>query len=87
MSSMFNSCSSLTSINLSNFNTNNVKNMNSMFYGCSSLKSIDISNFNCDNITKTYYMENMFKGCNKLKIGNVKHNDFKIRGQLMIDLQ
>ena len=27
MSSMFNGCSSLTSLNLSNFNTNNVTNM------------------------------------------------------------
>ena len=31
MSYMFNKCSSLTSLNLSNFNTNNVKNMSGMF--------------------------------------------------------
>ena len=30
-------CSSLTNINLSNFNTNNVTYMSDMFYGCSSL--------------------------------------------------
>ena len=29
---MFRNCSSLTSLNLSNFNTNNVKDMNEMFY-------------------------------------------------------
>ena len=29
---MFSKCSSLTSLNLSNFNTNNVKNMSGMFY-------------------------------------------------------
>ena len=37
MSAMFDGCSSLTNINLSNFNTNNVTNMSWMFNGCSSL--------------------------------------------------
>ena len=32
MSYMFFRCSSLTSLNLSNFNTNNVNNMSEMFY-------------------------------------------------------
>jgi surface protein len=32
MSDMFSDCSSLTSLNLSNFNTNNVEDMNHMFY-------------------------------------------------------
>ena len=35
MSNMFNSYSSLKELNLSNFNTNNVPNMNDMFNGCS----------------------------------------------------
>ena len=34
---MFCGCSSLTSINFSNFNTRNVINMNYMFQGCASL--------------------------------------------------
>ena len=33
MSYMLDGCSSLTSLILSNFNTNNVNNMNSMFLG------------------------------------------------------
>ena len=33
---MFYDCFYLTSLNLSNFNTNNVTDMSSMFYGCSS---------------------------------------------------
>ena len=33
MSYMFYECSSLTSLNLSNFNTNNVNDMNSIFKG------------------------------------------------------
>ena len=35
MSSIFYGCSSLKELNLNNFNTNNVTNMNDMFSGCS----------------------------------------------------
>ena len=38
---MFSNCSSLTSLNLSNFNTNNVIDMSNMFSYCSSLTSIN----------------------------------------------
>ena len=41
---MFNWCLSLKEINLSNFNTNNVTNINYMFDECSSLKEIICSN-------------------------------------------
>ena len=34
---MFFGCSSLTKIDLSNFNTQNINDLNSMFEGCSSL--------------------------------------------------
>ena len=63
MSSMFVSCSSLTSVDLSNFNTSNVTGMNSMFFGCSSLTSLDLSNFNTSNVTS---MNGMFLGCSAL---------------------
>ena len=39
---MFSECSSLQSINLSSFNTTNVKDMSEMFYGCSSLKKENV---------------------------------------------
>ena len=39
---MFEDCSSLISIDLSSFNTTNVKNMGWMFHGCSSLKKEDV---------------------------------------------
>ena len=47
MSRMFSGCSSLQSINLSSFNTTNVKDMSFMFFGCSSLKkeNVKISNY------------------------------------------
>ena len=38
---MFFNCNKLTSLNLSNFNTNNVNNMSKMFYHCSSLTSLN----------------------------------------------
>ena len=65
MSSMFSFCSSLKELNLSNFNTNNVINLNSMFYGCSSLKKINLNIFNIINEIDT---SNMFYECtNELK--------------------
>jgi len=60
---LFSDCSYLISIDLSHFNTENVKNMHSMFYGCSSLKNIDLSNFNTQNVID---MNSMFYGCSSL---------------------
>ncbi len=40
MYGMFAWCSSLTSLNLSNFNNNNVTDMSWMFFWCSSLTSL-----------------------------------------------
>ena len=40
---MFFSCSSLTSLDLSNFDTSNVTNMQEMFSGCSKLKDVYIT--------------------------------------------
>ena len=57
-----------------------------MFKKCSYLESLNLSNFNCYNIKKPSDIEEMFKDCSKLKIGNVKYDDFKIRDQLIIDL-
>ena len=56
MDSMFSECSSLTSLNLSNFNTNNVTNMEGMFNKCSSLTSLNLSNFNTNNVINMNYM-------------------------------
>ena len=53
---MFYNCSSLTNLDLSNFNTQNVKNMNTMFYNCSSLTNLDLSNFNTQNVKNMSYM-------------------------------
>ena len=61
---MFDGCSSLKSIDLSSFNTNNVNNMSNMFSWCSSLEYIDLSSFNTNNVNN---MSNMFSWCFSLK--------------------
>ena len=63
MEKMFFGCSSLTSIDVSHFNTSIVYNMRAVFSGCSALKSIDVSHF---NIRKVYTMAEMFKECSSL---------------------
>ena len=57
MYGMFSNCSSLTYLDLSNFNTSNVTQMSQMFQACSSLKSLDLSNFDTSKVT---IMESMF---------------------------
>ncbi len=47
---MFSDCSSLNSLNLSKFNSNNVNNMSYMFSYCSSLISLNLYNFNTNNV-------------------------------------
>ena len=61
---MFRGCSSLKSIDLSSFNTNNINNMSCMFCYCSILESIDLSSFNTTNVKD---MRGMFNGCSSLK--------------------
>ena len=73
MSWMFRECSSLQSINLSSFNTTNVKNMECMFCECSSLQSIDLSSFNTINAEDMGWM---FWGCSSLKKENVKISNY-----------
>ena len=72
---MFSGCSSLTNINLSNFNTQNVTYMSDMFSGCKSLTNINLSNFNTQNVT---YMSKMFYGYSSLKKENIKTKDLRI---------
>ncbi|MCI6619635.1 MAG: BspA family leucine-rich repeat surface protein [Prevotella sp.] len=63
MNSMFYGCSSLTSLDVSNWNTQSVTNMNNTFYGCSSLTSLDVSGWNTQSVTN---MNGMFYGCSSL---------------------
>ena len=71
MSFMFQYCSSLTELDLKNFNTTKVTNMSLMFDNCSSLKELKFrKNFNTSNVTD---MSNMFFGCSKLTELNLQN--------------
>ena len=63
MRDMFVYCSSLTELDLSNWETENVTDMNGMFYCCNSLKNLDLSKFNTTNVTN---MRSMFCSCSSL---------------------
>ncbi len=60
---IFSGCISLTSLDLSSFDTSNVTNMGSMFDRCSNLTSLDLSNFDTSKATE---MRFMFYNCSKL---------------------
>lgn len=65
MDNMFNGCSALKSLDLTNFNTAKVTYMNNMFEGCSALTTIYASDkFDTDNVK---YGLDMFTGCKSLK--------------------
>ena len=60
---MFVKCKALTSLDLSNFNTEKVTDMQGMFKECSDLTSLDLSNFNTEKVTD---MRGMFWECSNL---------------------
>ena len=55
--------SDFNELNLSNFNTHNVKSMEFMFSRCEYLTSLNISNFDTSKVTNIRYM---FSGCKTL---------------------
>ena len=63
MSSMFESCKNLTSLDLRSFDTSNVIRMEDMFRMCESLTNIDLSSFNTANVER---MGSMFCYCSAL---------------------
>ena len=63
MSNMFNKCSSLTSLDVSHFNTERVTTMTCMFSECKSLKALDVTSF---NTAKVDDMTFMFNECSNL---------------------
>ena len=63
MVSMFYHCSGLTSLDVSKFDTKNVRDMTHMFNGCSGLTTLDVSKFDTQNVC---WMRSMFCGCSGL---------------------
>ena len=56
-------CSSLTELDLSNFNTEKVTDMSSMFSNCEKLNKLNLSKFDTKNVET---MSSMFFGCSSL---------------------
>lgn len=63
MFDMFDGCSSLTALDLSAWNLNNVINMASLFKNCSGLTSVALPKVTSKKIQ---YMQRMFSGCSSL---------------------
>jgi len=51
MNYMFNGCSTLTSLDVSNFTTSKLTEMGGMFFGCSKVTVLDLSNWDVGNVT------------------------------------
>ena len=68
MKELFYGCSSIKSINLTNFNTRNVLYMDSMFYQCKSLLKIYLNSFNTENLLSFSYM---FYECHSIESLNL----------------
>ncbi len=60
---------SLKEIDVSNFDTEIVKNFSEMFYNCTSLKSLNIKNFNLHSKK----VSRMFWGCSETLQENIKN--------------
>ena len=68
MQYMFYMCSSLTNLDVSNFDTSKTINMAYMFSACSKLTSLNINNLDTSEVTN---MRNMFSSCSSLTSLNV----------------
>ena len=77
---MFQFCSSLTSVDLSNFDTSEMTDMMMMFYNCSSIVSINLSSFDTSNVTN---MDYMFQNCTSLKFVDI--SNFNITEEALND--
>lgn len=64
LNATFKGCESLTELDLSGSNSENVKEMNEMFYGCRALSKLDLTDFKTGQVTT---MENMFCICSTLE--------------------
>lgn len=72
MTSMFEGCRKLTSLDLSHFNTMKVVTMWSMFRSCQKIQALDLSSFKTTNVK---YMHSMFNGCEALTSLDISHFD------------
>ena len=70
MRSMFDHCTSLTSLDLSGFDTSSVTDMGAMFQNCASLTSLDVSSFDTSNVTDMFFMFNICESLTSLDLAS-----------------
>ena len=71
---LFSYLTNLKSIDLSNFDTSDVTNMNGMFMGCTSLTSIDVNNFNTSKVTDMAFMFDFCISLQSIDLSNFDTN-------------
>ena len=79
MAAMFDNCSSLTSLNVTGWDTSKVTNMQSMFSGCSSITSLDLKSFTLDSITRSSNAAEytwIFYGLTSIEEIDIRNMDF-----------
>lgn len=64
LNATFSGCESLTELDLSGSNSENVKDMSEMFYGCKALSKLALTDFKTGQVTT---MERMFRDCSTLE--------------------
>ena len=72
MNTMFKNCKTLTSLDLSSFDTSKVTTMKAMFNNCVALATLDVSSFNTSKVTT---MKEMFNSCGDLTSLNLSGFD------------
>ena len=80
MNQMFYNCNNLKELNLSSFNTKNVKDMSQMFWDCHSLINLDFSSFDINNDTDINYI--IFY-CHNLKYIKIKEKYVNLISQTL----
>ena len=68
LSEFFSNCTSLESVKINNWNTNEITSLQGMFNNCEMLKTLDLSNWDTHNVTDT---SRMFNGCTRLTTLNL----------------
>lgn len=82
MGNMFNGCSGLSTLDLSNFNTSNVTTIGGMFKNCSGLSSLNLSNFDTSKVADTGMVE-MFYSCSNLSTITITYANAYIQTALI----
>lgn len=71
---VFNGCSNLTELNVSNWDTSNITTFTSFALGCTNLQSLDVSNWDTSNVTNFNSFARSCTSLTTLTVGNAFDN-------------